>query len=138
MPMEYPMDMGNRKNPIALTKEKFLKAIKKYNKFLDSNTFQYAREGTKKYAYVDRRTGLLEDTTRDAFEAYKKEVLKGIERAFNEYAQMIAAEGEMRRWSHDLWDKKVNEDMRAARREPERFVYEIILERVKEELRGDD
>jgi hypothetical protein len=118
---------------VKLLREAFIKKMMKYVNFLNTKTFQYAREGTKQYEYVDRRCGLLEDIARDALDEYGRAVRKKMAEAMTDYAQLMAAKSAIRTNSHDLWDKYVPEAMEKATLRPQRYVHEVTVKDVFEE-----
>ena len=110
----------------------FLHKVTNYNRFLHSNIFQNAKQGTKQYEAADKRCGVLEDEVREAFGYYQEHIHKEIAQVFVKVAKFKAAEAVMRMDSHDMWLEKILNAIERAEREPGRFVAEIKIEEVSE------
>ena len=116
---------------VRKTKKAWLRALKKYSAFIGSKTFQYANEGTKQYAYADRRTGELEDQVEFKFQDYKEAMDAYLKEAVREAAQFKAATSRMdkrRAGRDDLWYGYTKEDMERAQAHPQRFINGIEVE----------
>lgn len=116
---------------MAKAKEAWLKALKKYSDFINSDTFQLAHEGTKQYEYADKRTGILEDQVLFKFEDYKNVMDYFLDGAVREAALFKVATDHMNAGKSrrdDLWYRYTAKDMTEAQNHPQRFIKNIDVE----------